>query len=315
MIGSAHSAPPAEPHPPLDAAAAAAHAADAEEAEIAEQLRREAEEEAQADMQARFQEKLAARAAEKMGAAMMIQQRFRGMREAREREQVAAAVRIQAVHRGRVSRRYGVPAQYTVDSAWGRRFLAGLGPTGVRSSRPVRHEEGAREYLRRLMLPRLGAAMRAAEAARPVDPSAFVAEELRDSSWALTGKEWAETASEADRYAAAERREADGRPSTDYVRTPSRPTMTDPPERSLTDCSCFQIAELRLLRGVDAAMGKVSKDRPERPWEVMADYVEDAERRRRRGAGGGSPMSFCSACGAKQKGGGGDACGSCGAQL
>ena len=140
-------------------------------------------------------------------------------------------------------------------------------PTGVRSSRPVRHEEGSREYLRRLMLPRLGAAMRAAEAARPEDISFFVAGELRDSSWALTGKEWEETASEADRCAAAERREADDRPSTDYI------------------------AGLRLLAGVDAAMVKVSKDRPERPWEVMADYVEDAERRRRRGgaAGSGSP--------------------------
>ena len=60
------------------------------------------------------------------------------------------------------------------------------------------------------MLPRLGAAMRAAEAARPEDPLAFVAAQLRESSWARTGKEWEETATEDEQQAAAERRQADG---------------------------------------------------------------------------------------------------------
>jgi hypothetical protein len=183
---------------------------EAEEAAIADELRREAEAEAQELMQMRLQEKLAARAAEKSTAATKIQQRYRFRSEQRLTEQSAAAVRIQAVHRGRLSRRAGAPGQYTVDSRWGKRFLAGLGPSGVRASRAPRHNEGSREYLRRLMLPRLGAAMRAAEAARPEDPVAFIAAQLRESSWVLTGKEWQETATEAERQAAAERREADG---------------------------------------------------------------------------------------------------------
>lgn len=279
---------------------AAAHAREAEEAEIAEELRKEAEAEARALMESRFQEKLAARAAEKMDAATMIQQRYRGLREKRHSDQTAAAIRIQAMHRGRLSRRVGAPGQYTVDSGWGRRFLAGLGPNGVRSSRAPRHDEGSRDYLRRLMLPRLGAAMRAAEAARPADPAAFVAAELRESSWALTGKEWEETATEAERYAAAERREVDGRSSTDYI------------------------AELRLLAGVDAAMVRVSKERPERPWEVLAEHIEQIAVRRKRAeaaaaaAGGGAAAgarNFCSACGARSDGGSAAFCGSCGAQL
>jgi hypothetical protein len=279
---------------------AAAHAREAEEAEIAEELRKEAEAEARALMESRFQEKLAARAAEKMDAATMIQQRYRGLREKRHSDQTAAAIRIQAMHRGRLSRRVGAPGQYTVDSGWGRRFLAGLGPNGVRSSRAPRHDEGSRDYLRRLMLPRLGAAMRAAEAARPADPAAFVAAELRESSWALTGKEWEETATEAERYAAAERREVDGRSSTDYI------------------------AELRLLAGVDAAMVRVSKERPERPWEVLAEHIEQIAVRRQRAeaaaaaAGGGAAAgarNFCSACGARSDGGSAAFCGSCGAQL
>ena len=126
----------------------------------------------------------------------------------REAEQTAAAVRIQAVHRGRLSRRAGAARQYSVDSRWGQQFLAGLGPSGARASRPARHTEGSRDYLRRLMLPRLGAAMRAAEAARPEDPAAFIAAQLRQSSCVL--KEWEETAPAAERQAAAERREADG---------------------------------------------------------------------------------------------------------
>ena len=178
--------------------------------------------------------------------------------------------------------------------------MAGLGPNGVRSSRAPRHDEGSRDYLRRLMLPRLGAAMRAAEAARPADPAAFVAAELRESSWALTGKEWEETATEAERYAAAERREVDGRSSTDYI------------------------AELRLLAGVDAAMVRVSKERPERPWEVLAEHIEQIAVRRQRAeaaaaaAGGGAAAgarNFCSACGARSDGGSAAFCGSCGAQL
>ena len=128
---------------------------EAEEAAIADQLRREAEAEAHELMQKRYQEKLAARAAEKSNAATKIQQRYRARSEQRLAEQSAAAVRIQAVHRGRLSRRVGVPRQYTIDSRWGQRFLAGLGPSGVRASRPPRHNEASRDYLRRLMLPRL----------------------------------------------------------------------------------------------------------------------------------------------------------------
>lgn len=126
----------------------------------------------------------------------------------REAEQTAAAVRIQAVQRGRLIRRAGAARQYSVDSRWGQQFLKGLGPSGVRASRPARHNECSRDYLRRLMLPRLGDAMRAAEAARPEDPAAFIAAQLRESSWVL--KEWEEIAPAAERSAAAERREADG---------------------------------------------------------------------------------------------------------
>lgn len=183
---------------------------EAEEAAIADELRREAEAEAHELVQLRLQEKLAARAAEQSCAATKIQKRYRFRVEQRVAEQHAAAARIQAVHRGRLSRRTGVPGQYTIDSRWGKRFLAGLGPSGARASRPPRHNEGSREYLRRLMLPRLGAAMRAAETARPEDPAAFVAAQLRETSWVHTGKEWEETATQAERQAAAERREADG---------------------------------------------------------------------------------------------------------
>ena len=105
-----------------------------------------------------------------------------------------------------------------------------------------------RDDLRRLILPRLEAALRAADAARPAEPASFVAASLRAG-------EAADAASDAPTPEATDERRPAG------ARLPS---------------SVDYIAQLRNLPGLREGMGKCAAERPEAPWDVVADAIEQA---------------------------------------
>ena len=235
--------------------AQAAEVAEAErvraEEDTVDALRRECEDEGKAVAEALYQQKLAALEAERQAAAALIQGRFRVVRGQRIHEQAEAAVVIQASYRARLARR---PRQFSLDSDWGRRFIRRLGPSPearAARGRPRRHEESGRDYLRRLILPRLEAALRAADAARPDEPASFVAASLR------AGVEAADTASDAPSPEATDDRRPAG------ARLPS---------------SVDYIAQLRNLPGLREGMGKCAAERPDAPWDVVADAIEQAAR-------------------------------------